>query len=165
MIGPGDRLPDVKFPLKTDEGITERSTHDLFGGKRMVLVGMPGAFTATCDGNHLPGLIENHEAILALGVAGVAVVCVNDPHVMRAWAKASGAGDDLLFLADVHGDFTRGMGMMFDEPSPHLGYRSKRYAAIVEDQIVSSFHPETDRGVTASSAAAILERLSTGPVT
>ena len=86
-IEPGQRVPEATFKTMTADGPANIATGEIFAGKKVVLFGVPGAFTPTCSMNHLPGFIENHDAILAKGVDAVAVVAVNDHHVMRAWAK------------------------------------------------------------------------------
>jgi peroxiredoxin len=125
-----------------------------------VLFGVPGAFTPTCNNNHLPGYIENRDAILARGVDQIAVVAVNDVFVMNAWARASGGDGKILFLADGSGDFARAAGLDLDLSKGGLGHRLKRFSAIVEDGTVTALNIEDAPGTVASSGAAtILEQL------
>ena len=158
-ISVGDRLPDAKFRVMTPDGAVEKSTADIFAGKKVVLFAVPGAFTPTCHKNHLPGYIEQEAAIKAKGVDEIAVVAVNDHHVMGAWAKATGGEGKVLFLADGSGEFTKAVGLDMDLVAAGLGIRSKRYAMIVDDGVVSALHVEDAPGVTVSGAAAILEML------
>ena len=100
MISAGEKLPEATFKTMTPEGAKDLTTSDIFSGKRVVLFGVPGAFTPGCSNTPLPGNLENHEAILAKGVDSIAVVAVNDHYVMGAWAKATGGEGKILFLAD-----------------------------------------------------------------
>ena len=106
-ISVGDKLPDATFKTMTADGAKDMTTAEIFAGKKVVLFGVPGAFTPTCSNNHLPGYLENHDAILARGVDTIAVVAVNDIHVMGAWARFTGGEGKILFLADGNGDFVK----------------------------------------------------------
>lgn len=160
MIAIGDRLPAATFKVKTDAGTTDMTTDEVFAGKKVVLFAVPGAFTPTCSMNHLPGFLENAEAIKAKGVDTIAVVSVNDHHVMHAWAGATRAGDAILFLADGSAAFTKAVGLDIDLGGGGLGLRSKRYAMIVEDGVVTSLDVEANPGqATVSGAAAVIEKL------
>ena len=155
-ISVGERLPDAVFRIKTADGVVEKSTADIFAGRKVVLFAVPGAFTPTCHANHLPGYLEQADAIRAKGVDEIAVVAVNDHHVMGAWEKATGADGKILFLADGAGLFTRAVGLDIDLGAAGLGVRSKRYAMIVEDGVVKALNVEEAPGVSVSGAAAIL---------
>ena len=155
-ISVGERLPDAVFRIKTADGVVEKSTADIFAGRKVVLFAVPGAFTPTCHANHLPGYLEQADAIRAKGVDEIAVVAVNDHHVMGAWEKATGADGKLLFLADGAGLFTMAVGLDIDLGAAGLGLRSKRYAMIVEDGVVKALNVEEAPGVSVSGAAAIL---------
>ena len=141
MIKIGDRLPDAKFKVRIDDGYGDVSTADIFGGKKIVLFAVPGAFTPTCSMNHLPGFLENQAEILAKGVDQIAVVAVNDHHV----------------IADGAAAFTKSIGM--DMEMGPLGLRSKRYSMIVEDGVVTQLNLETGPGAEVSGAATILGQL------
>lgn len=156
----GDRLPDVTFKTVTEEGPKDRSTAEIFGGKKVVLFAVPGAFTPTCHNNHLPGYLEHLETIKSKGVDTIAVVSVNDVHVMAAWAYVTRGEGRIEYLADGSGDFTRAIGMEFDLSAGGLGVRSKRYSMIVEAGTVTSLNIEEAPGkAVTSGAAAILEQL------
>jgi glutaredoxin/glutathione-dependent peroxiredoxin len=157
MIKVGDHLPDATFKVRVDDGYGDMSAADVFAGKKVVLFAVPGAFTPTCSMNHLPGFLENHKEIIAKGVDRIAVVSVNDHHVMNAWAKHTGGEGKLLFLADGAAIFTKAVGMDF-EMGP-LGLRSKRYSMIVEDGVVKQLNVEAGPGAEVSGAAAILGQL------
>lgn len=156
-ISVGDHLPLVTFKVRENEEFVDKTTKDIFGGKKVVLVGVPGAFTPTCSMNHLPGFIDHLDAILAKGVDEVAVVSVNDHHVMRAWAEATGGKGKITFLADGRGDFARGVGMELDMGP--MGKRSLRYSMIVDDGVVKEFNAEKTMGVELSGADHILGQL------
>lgn len=160
MIEVGDRIPEASFKTMGPDGPAEVTTHDLLAGRKVVLFGVPGAFTPTCHNNHLPGFLEHYEALKAKGVDTIAVVSVNDLFVMDAWAKASGAAGRIVFLADGGADFTRAIGLEMDASGFGMGLRSKRYAMIVEDGVVRALNvEETPRSAETSGAAAVLARL------
>lgn len=156
----GDRLPSTTFKVKTADGVSDVSTDDVFKGKKVVLFAVPGAFTPTCSLNHLPGFLDNRDAILAKGVDQIAVVAVNDVFVMGAWAQSTGGEGKILFLADGSADFTKDAGLDLDLTGGGLGVRSKRYSAIVEDGVVTTLNIEEQAGqAVTSNAATILEQL------
>jgi len=159
-IAVGDKLPDLTLKERTPDGPADISTSDLFSGKRVVLFAVPGAFTPTCSLNHLPGYLENRDAILAKGVDEIVVVAVNDHHVMGAWANSTGAAGKLRFIADWDAAFTRALGLEVDLSAGTLGLRSKRYSMLVEDGVVKSLNVEESPGqATVSGAAAMIEQL------
>lgn len=159
-ISVGERLPDATFKVSTPDGVKEKTVAEIFDGRKVVLFGVPGAFTPTCSNSHLPGFIENRDAILAKGVDEIAVVSVNDHHVMAAWARFSGGEDRILFLADFDGAFIRAIGLDADLSIGGLGHRSKRFSAIVEDRVVTALNVEDSPGKAVQSGAArILETL------
>ncbi|MFK7792138.1 MAG: peroxiredoxin [Devosiaceae bacterium] len=158
----GQSLPDVPLAAITTDGPEERSKDELFAGKRVVLFAVPGAFTPTCDANHLPGYIEHADKILAKGVDQIAVVSVNDVHVMKAWKEASGAGDKVLFLADGSAAFTKAADMVLDATAFGMGIRSLRFAALVENGVVQAIEVEDAPGeATKSGATTMLAILNT----
>ncbi|AYG65440.1 MULTISPECIES: peroxiredoxin [unclassified Rhizobium] len=159
-IAIGDTLPDATFKEKTADGPVEISTEQLFAGKRVVLFAVPGAFTPTCSLNHLPGFLENRDTILAKGIDDIAVVSINDWHVMGAWAQSSGGLGKIHFLADWDGSFTKALGLDVDLSAGGLGVRSKRYSMLVEDGVVQTLNIEESPGqATVSGAAAMIEQL------
>jgi peroxiredoxin len=155
----GEKLPEASFKVMTEEGAKDLTTADIFSGKKVVLFGVPGAFTPTCSNNHLPGYLENHDAILARGVDAIAVVAVNDHHVMGAWARFTGGEGRILYLADGNGAFVKAVGLDADFSGGGMGLRSKRFSMIVDDGRVTALNVETKPGVEASGAAHILEQL------
>ena len=155
----GDRLPETKFRVMGPEGPAWKNTSDIFKGKKVVLFAVPGAFTGTCHNMHLPGFLQNVDAIKAKGIDTIAVTAVNDGFVMDAWKKAS-AADKIDFLADGNGDFAKAIDMTLDASGNGLGTRSKRYAMVVEDGVVKKLNVEDVAGkAEASSADALLKQL------
>lgn len=153
----GDHLPQATFRVSGPEGPQARTTDDIFKGRRVVLVGVPGAFTPACHRNHLPGFVAKLEEIRARGVDAVAVTAVNDVFVLDAWAKASGA-EGIDFLADGNAEFAKATGLDLDGSGFGLGPRSKRYAMLVEDGVVRALNvEETPSKAEVSSADALLK--------
>ena len=110
----GDRIPEAKFRVMTAEGPGWKTADEVFKGKKVVLFAVPGAFTPTCHKNHLPGFLNNADAIKAKGVDAIAVTAVNDVFVMTEWKKASGAEGKIEFLADGNGDFAKALDLTMD---------------------------------------------------
>ena len=142
----GDRLPNATFRVMTPDGPKPKTTDDVFKGRKVVLVAVPGAFTPTCSKNHLPGFVKNAETIMGKGVDAIAVTSVNDPFVQDAWKKASDPDNKIDFLADGSGDFAKAVGMELDASANGLGMRSKRYSMVVEDGVVKSLNIEDAPG-------------------
>jgi peroxiredoxin len=158
-IAVGEKLPDAKFKTMTADGAKDLSTADVFAGKKVVLFGVPGAFTPTCSNNHLPGYLENLDAIKARGVDTIAVVATNDHHVMGAWARFSGGEGKILYLADGNGSFVKAAGLDADLSQSAMGTRSRRFSMIVDDSVVKAVNVETKPGVDQTGAAHILGQL------
>jgi glutaredoxin/glutathione-dependent peroxiredoxin len=142
----GDRLPSSKFMLVTSEGHKPVESNDYFGGKTVVLFGLPGAFTPTCHKNHLPGFITNEAQFKGKGVDKIAMTAVNDHYVLSAWAEASGATGHVDFLADGSGNFAKAIGLDLDLSAGGLGLRSKRYSMLVVDGVVKELNVEPEAG-------------------
>ncbi len=159
-ISVGDKLPDATFTTMTAEGPTQMSTADVFGGRKVVLFAVPGAFTPTCHMKHLPGFVTHAADLKAKGVDTIACVSVNDVFVLNAWADQSGAKDAVTFLADGSADFTKAIGMELDASGLGLGIRSQRYAMLVDDGVVAVLNLEdVPSSAEASSAEKILAAL------
>jgi peroxiredoxin len=157
-ISVGDRLPDAELRTMTTDGPTVVKTAEALGTGKVVLFAVPGAFTPGCSNVHLPGFVERAGELKAKGVTTIACVAVNDPFVMDAWGKAHGVGDDILLLADGNGDFTAAMGLELDGSGFGLGKRSKRYAAIVEDGVLTSLDVD-EKGIDLSTCSNVLLKL------
>jgi len=159
-IAAGKSLPDATFKTPTADGPANITTAEVFSGKKVVLFGVPGAFTPTCSMNHLPGFIDNYDAILAKGVDSIAVVAANDVHVMKAWSKASGGEGKIVFLADGNADFAKATGLDVDLSKGGMGTRFRRFSMIVDNGVVSELNLEEQPGkADISGAARILEQL------
>jgi peroxiredoxin len=160
MVKVGDRLPNAKFKVMTAEGPAEKTTDDVFKGKKVVLFAVPGAFTPTCHKNHLPGFLNNADAIKKKGVDTIAVTGVNDVFVMNAWKKETGAEGKIEFLADGSADFAKALELSLDASAGGLGIRSKRYSMIVEDGVVKALNVEEAPGkAELSGADALMKQL------
>jgi peroxiredoxin len=155
----GDRLPNVTLRLNTPDGAKPVTSEDYFAGKRIALFGLPGAFTPGCHINHLPGFIRNAEGLKAKGIDAIAMTSVNDPFVLAAWSKASGADGVIDFLSDGNADFAKAIGLDSDFAASGMGVRSKRYSMLVEDGIVKRLNLEVERKVDLSSAEHLLAQL------
>jgi peroxiredoxin len=149
----GDRLPEAKFRVMGPEGPAVKTTGEIFNGKKVVLFGVPGAFTPTCNNNHLPGFLQNAEAFKSKGVDTIAVTGVNDVFVFDAWKKATGAGNKIEFLSDGNGEFVKAIDLALDASGVGLGTRSKRYAMLVEDGVVKKLNIEEAPGKAETSSA------------
>lgn len=158
-IASGDRLPDATFRVMTETGPKPVTTSEIFAGKTMVLFGVPGAFTPTCHKTHLPGFLKEAEAFKAKGVDGIAVVAVNDPHVMGMWAKETGGEGVLTFLSDGNAEFAKAAGLDVDLAAAGLGVRCRRFSMLVEDGVVKTINIEPAPGVNASSAETLFCQL------
>lgn len=141
-IAVGERVPSVTFMHMGPDGPAPITSAELFGGKRIALFGLPGAYTPVCSAQHLPGFVAKADALGGKGVDKVACVSVNDPFVMQAWGDEHGAGDKVLMLADAKGDFTRAIGLTVDLSDFGLGERSQRYSMIVDDGTVERLNVE-----------------------
>ncbi len=152
----GDRIPSATLRHMTPDGIDELSTEAFFKGKRVALFGLPGAFTPTCSGQHLPGFVANADQLKAKGVDAIACVSVNDAFVMDAWGKNQNVGDKVMMLADGSAEFTRALGLDLDLGARGLGVRSKRYSMLVDDGVVTALHLEDATGLSVSDAETLL---------
>jgi glutaredoxin/glutathione-dependent peroxiredoxin len=155
----GDKIPSAKLRHMTAEGPKEISTDDIFKGKKVVLFAVPGAFTPTCSAKHLPGFVQNADAIKAKGVDTIACVAVNDAFVMGAWGKQQGTEGKVQMLADGNGTFTKELGLEMDGSGFGLGSRSKRYAMVVQDGVVKALNVENPGAFEVSSAEAVMKAI------
>ena len=158
-ISVGDRIPDVKLMTLTGDGVAPVQSGEVLGRGKVVLFGVPGAFTPTCSDHHLPGFVLRADDIKAKGVDTIACIAVNDVFVMGAWGEAQQTSDKITMLADGNGDFAAEVGLTLDGSGFGLGTRSQRYAAIIEDGVVTELMVEPDPGVDVSSAESVLAKL------
>jgi peroxiredoxin len=137
-------------PIKTD---------DLFAGKKVVIFGLPGAFTPTCSAKHVPGFVQKAEEIRHKGVDVIACVSVNDAFVMGAWGEQQGVGEKVMMLADGNGEFTAALGLEMDATKFGMGKRSQRYSMLVDHGVVKQLNVEEPGAFAVSSAEHILQQL------
>lgn len=156
----GDKVPDQALVAMTASGPKPLSRSELFGGKKVVLFGVPGAFTPTCTAQHLPSFLAHHEQLKAAGVATIACVAVNDVFVMNAWGEAKDPKRLVLMLADGTAAWTKAAGLDWDLSNLGLGVRAQRFAMIVDDAIVRHIAVEEGAAFKVSSGEAILEALT-----
>ncbi len=154
----GDTLPLVTLKVMGEKGPQDISTGEIFSGKKVVLFAVPGAFTPGCSVTHLPGYVVNADKIKAKGVDTIVCMSVNDAFVMDAWGKSQNA-EELLMLADGNGDFSAALGLEMDATGFGMGKRSKRFALIADDGVVSFVAVEPAGGIDVSAAEKILEQL------
>jgi cytochrome c peroxidase len=156
----GDKLPDVTFPMMGAEGPEALTLFDRLAGRKVVIFALPGAFSRTCDAAHMPSFIRTKDAFAAKGVDEIMCLSVNDPFVMKAWGATTGAdGAGITMIADAEGAFTKAVGMEFDAPVVGFYGRSKRYAMVVEDGVVTHLNIEPELGCTISGGEALLEAM------
>ena len=159
MIQVGDRVPDVELYVMGPSGPETIKSEGWFQGKRVDLFAIPGAFTPTCSGRHLPGYLEKADEIRSKGVDSIACLSVNDAYVMDAWRKDQGIEDEIEMLADGAGLFTSAIGLELDLSKRGYGTRSTRYAMIVNDAAVTHLYVEASGKFEVSDATTILELL------
>lgn len=156
----GDTVPNVNLYRIGEGGGPEAvPAHDVFAGKKVVLFAVPGAFTRTCSAKHLPGFVQQADAIKAKGVDEVACISVNDAAVMNAWGMAHDAPGKITMLSDGIAEFASAIGLSVDMSQRGYGVRSKRYAMVIDDKKVTDIAVEPSGEYGVSSAEAVLERL------
>ncbi len=148
------KINAVGITYMSAEGPAKLDVADLTAGKKVVLFAVPGAFTPTCHANHLPGFLENFDAIKSKGVDEIAVVSVNDVHVMHAWAQSTKGAGKMHYLSDGNADYAKSIGMDVDLGIAGMGVRSKRFAMIIEDGVVTTLNVEEAPGQASTSSAA-----------
>ena len=156
-ISINDKFPTQEIRVLVDGEIKNISSDEYFSGKKIVLVGVPGAFTPTCHLTHLPGYIENIQNFKDKNYS-VIFIAVNDPFVMQSWSEASNASD-IDMLADGNCDLTNELGLTMDGSGFGLGNRCKRFAMIVDDGIVQSIDIEEPGAMDVSSAESQLAKI------
>lgn len=160
MKSVGDRIPEISVKVARETSNEEMTTTELFAGKKAVLVAVPGAFTPTCSSKHLPQFVERAGELAAKGVDLVACISVNDVFVMSAWGKAQSALGKIAMVADGNGDFTRAMGLAFDGSAFGMGERSRRYAAVIQDGVITALQVEEPGKLEVSTVDAVLAALA-----
>ena len=152
MIKVGDKIPSATFMQMKEGGPKPVTTEQLFAGKKVALFAVPGAFTPTCSAKHLPGFVDNYDALKAKGIDTIACVSVNDAFVMNAWGEQQKAGEKVMMLADGNGDFARALGLELDGTKFGMGKRSQRYSMVVDNGVVTQLNVEQPGAFEVSSA-------------
>ena len=155
----GDKIPSATLMEMQDGKPAPVSTDSFFAGKKVALFALPGAFTPTCSAKHVPGFVNNHDALKAKGVDAIACVSVNDAFVMGAWGKEQKAGDKVMMLGDGGAEFTNAMGLSMDLTKNGMGVRSQRYAMIVQDGVIKDLFVEKPGAFEVSAAENVLKHL------
>ncbi len=157
-ISVGDPIPNVKVMLATENGPEQAETGEILGQGKVALFSVPGAFTPTCSAKHLPGFVENADALKAKGVDKIVCMSVNDAFVMDAWAKSQSA-KDVVMLADGNGDFARALDLVMDGKGFGMGERSQRFSAVIDNGVVKTLNVEQPGAFDVSSAEHMLGQL------
>jgi peroxiredoxin len=152
----GDSIPPGKFTVMGADGPAERTTADVFNGKKVALFAVPGAYTPTCHKNHMPGFVDRIDELKAKGIDTIACTAVNDVFVLDNWSKDTGASGRIDMLADGSGDFAKALGLDIDLSAFGLGVRSKRYAMLVDNGVVKVLNVEDSPPLAEKSSAANL---------
>jgi len=148
-----DKIPNSEFFIIENGTPIKKDTLEFFKDKRIVLFGLPGAYTSVCSAKHLPGYVDNYEKYKAKGVDLIVCISVNDPFVMEAWGKSQNVGDKVLMMADPFLSFTKAIGADVDKSARGLGMRSNRYTMLIDNLKVIKLQEEEDAGVCEVSAA------------
>ncbi len=155
----GEKMPSGVFGIMTDAGPGAISTDELFAGKKVVLVSVPGAFTPTCSASHLPGFVNQAAELFAKGVDSIACMSVNDVFVMHAWGEDQKVGDQVIMLADGNGEYARALDLEMDGTAFGMGTRSQRFAIIIDDGTATHVAVEAPGKLEVSKAESILANL------
>src|SRR5262245_49480073 len=158
-IKAGDTMPSGVLTHMTKDGPQKITTAQLFGGKKVVLFSVPGAFTPTCDAKHLPGFVQHAAELKAKGIDTIACLAVNDVFVMNAWGKASNVGDKILMLADGNGEYSKALGLELDASGFGMGTRGKRFAIVADNGVAKKVLIEGPGEFKVSSAEYVLGQL------
>jgi len=152
----GDKLPETSFMVMTADGPAARKTAEVFAGKKVALFAVPGAYTPTCQLQHVPGFVARVEELKGKGIDTIACTAVNDVFVLTQFAKDTGADGKIVMLADGNAEFAKKLGLDFDGSGFGLGVRSKRYAMLVDDGVVKVLNVENSPPEHDKSSAATL---------
>ena len=133
---------------------------NLVKGKRIVVFGLPGAFTPTCSAKHVPSYLTAHDRLLAKGIDEIWCVSVNDPFVMGAWGRDQKAGGKVRMMADGSGTYTKALGLETDLSAHGMGTRSQRYSMLVDDGVVKALHVERPGKFEVSDAETMLRSIA-----
>ena len=155
-----DQIPDTEIFHLIDGEPKQNKLSEILGNGKIILFGLPGAFTSTCSKLHLPGFVANANKIKEKGIENIFCISVNDPYVMNAWGDANNTENKIKMLSDPYLLFTKAIGAEVDRNSKGMGIRSNRYAMVIENLEVLKIQVEKETkqcGLT--SAESILEIL------
>ena len=155
-----DQLPDIEIFHLVDGEPQKSNLREILGNSKIILFGLPGAFTSTCSKLHLPGFVANADKIKAKGIQNIFCISVNDPYVMNAWGEINNTGNKIKMLSDPYLLFTKAIGAEVDRNSKGMGIRSNRYAMVIENLKVINIQVEKETkecGLT--SAKSLLDNL------
>ena len=152
-IKENDSLPNSEVFILEDGKPIKRNIEDLFKNKKVVMFGLPGAYTSLCSAKHLPGYVNMFEKYKEKGIDHIVCISVNDPFVMNAWGKENNVEEKILMMGDPFLNFTKAIGADVDKSEKGLGIRSNRYTMLVDDMRVVKLQEEKDTGSCEISAA------------
>ncbi len=155
----GESVPNITLKTLGEAGLEALETGAYFAGRKVVVFGVPGAYTPGCSKVHLPGFVATADSIKAGGVDAIACLAVNDPWVMDAWISGAGGAGKIDALPDGNGELTAAIGLSVDLGAACLGTRCKRFMAVVEDGRITSIDVEPAKDIGVSSAENCLVRL------
>ncbi|MBC8339180.1 MAG: peroxiredoxin [Rhodospirillales bacterium] len=158
-ISTGDKIPAVDLSILTQDGPGGIATDEIFSGKKVAIFGLPGAFTRTCSARHLPGYVDNADALKAKGIDTIVCIAVNDAFVMGAWGKAQNVGDKVMMVADGSAKFAKATGLDIDMSAKGFGVRCQRFSMVVNDGTVESLHIDEPGTFETTSAEVMLGEL------
>jgi len=139
-----DQLPDAEIFQLVDGEPQKSKLREIIGNGKVVLFGLPGAFTSTCSKLHLPGFVANADKIKAKGIENIFCLSVNDPYVMNGWGEINNVGDKIKMLSDPYLLFTKAIGTEIDRNAKGMGIRSNRYLIVIENFTVLNIHEENE---------------------
>jgi peroxiredoxin len=155
----GDKIPSITLQQKVGDSVSDISTDEIFGGKKVALFALPGAFTPTCSAAHLPGYVIKADELKEKGIDLIICLSVNDAYVMKAWGDQQNVEDRVKMIADGSGYFTHAVGLELDRREGGMGIRSQRYAMVVNDGVVELLNIEAPMKFEVSDADTILNSL------
>ncbi len=155
----GDTVPSATLYVMGDDGPDAITTDDLFKGKKVAFFALPGAFTPTCSAQHLPGFVDNADALKSKGIDSIVCLSVNDAFVMSAWGKDQSVGDKVTLVADGSADFTKAAGLEFDLSGKGLGVRCQRFSMVVDNGVITTLNLDESGALKTSSAENMLAQL------
>lgn len=160
MIKIGDKVPDLYIKYMHNNQIKNETLQHFCKGKKMILIGVPGAYTPVCTLQHVPGFVKNKDAFKALGIEGIACLSVNDPFVMDAWGDACHAKEHMTMIGDPYGEVTKSLGLEVDLIDAGLGARSQRYVMVLDDcKVQHLFVEDAADALTTTKAEYVLAHL------